>query len=267
MKTKFSIQSTAIILLALLGTAAGNLSAQILNPGFELAGNNASSATNWMVTQAVGGPVYGVRTNSNPHSGAYNFEVHLASTGSGPVVEFTQAGVPVTGGATVPFTFYADALTGSAGYSAQWRVVWNSGGDTGYQGFTPGDNTYAFISNSLTAPLAATSATVYFHFAGAAIPSQSATLQLDDISFSSTNGISGGPGNTNPFPIAIAPGTGIRWFASNSVTYQVQWSSALAGANTVWSNLGSSIVGKGATNVVFDPVGPPHNYFQVLSMP
>ena len=69
-----------------------------------------------------------------------------------------------------------------------------------------------------------------------------------------------------PFLIAIAPGVGITWFASNSVTYQVQWSSALLGSNTVWNNLRSSIAGNGSTNSVFDPVGPPHNFFQVLSI-
>jgi hypothetical protein len=240
--------------------------AQILNPGFELAGNNAASATNWTVTQAVGGPVYAVRTNNNPHSGSFNFEVRLASTGAGPVVEFTQAGVPVTGGTVYPFTFYANALTGSTGYNAQWRVLWNAGGDTGYQTFNPGNNTYAFVSNSITAPAAATSATLYFHFAGAAIPSQSATIQLDDVSWGSTNVTSGGPGNTNRIVVSIVRGTGIRWFATNSVAYQVQWSSALLGTNTVWNNLGSPISGNGATNTVFDPVGPPHNFFQVLSI-
>jgi hypothetical protein len=65
---------------------------------------------------------------------------------------------------------------------------------------------------------------------------------------------------------AIARGAGIRWFASNSVTYQVQWSSSLLGTNTVWNNLGSSVAGNGATNTVFDPVGPPHNFYQVLSI-
>jgi hypothetical protein len=261
------IGKVARVLLAAVAAVGGSLSAQVLNPGFELAGNGPSSATNWTVTQAVGGPVYGVRTNSNPHSGSFHFEVHLASTGSGPVVEFMQSGVPVAGGATYPFTFYANALAGSAGYNAQWRVVWSSGADTGYQGYTPGNNTYAFVSNSLTAPLAATSATIYFHFAGAATPAQSATLQLDDVYLASTNGPAGGLGNTNRFPISIAFGTGIRWFASNNVTYQVQWSAALLGTNTMWNNLGSSIVGNGATNRVFDPAGPPHNFFQVLALP
>ena len=62
--------------------------------------------------------MYGVRTNDNPHSGAFNFEVYLASTGAGPVLAFSQANVPVTGGTTYPFTFYADAQAGSAGYNA-----------------------------------------------------------------------------------------------------------------------------------------------------
>jgi hypothetical protein len=78
------------------------------------------------------------------------------------------------------------------------------------------------------------------------------------------------PVNATPFSriavLTIARGAGITWFASNSVTYQVQWSSALLGTNTVWNNLGSSLAGNGATNTVFDPVGPPHNFFQVLSI-
>jgi hypothetical protein len=254
-----------LLAISFLGLASA-APAQILNPGFELPGATASSAANWTVTQAAGGPVYAVRTNDSPHSGSYNFEVHLASTGAGPVVEFTQAGVPVTGGTAYPFTFYANALAGSLGYNTQWRVLWNAGGDTGYQTFTPGNNTYAFVSNSLTAPLAATSATLYFHFAGAAIPSQSATIQLDDVSLSSTNVVSPGFGNTNRIVASIAPSTGVRWFASNGVTYQVQWASALLGTNTVWNNLGATIAGNGATNTVLVPVGPPHNFFQVLSL-
>jgi hypothetical protein len=65
--------------------------------------------------------------------------------------------------------------------------------------------------------------------------------------------------------LSLDPGVGITWFASNNVTYQVQWSSELLGTNTVWNNLGSSIPGNGATNTVFDPVGPPHHFYQVIS--
>ncbi|MEI6074149.1 MAG: hypothetical protein WCS94_01160 [Verrucomicrobiota bacterium] len=69
-----------------------------------------------------------------------------------------------------------------------------------------------------------------------------------------------------PFQISVVPGVAITWFASNSVTYQVQWSRALLGTNTVWNNLGSAITGNGSTNSVFDPVGPPHNFFHVLAI-
>jgi len=66
--------------------------------------------------------------------------------------------------------------------------------------------------------------------------------------------------------LTIARGRGITWFASNSVTYQVQWASAQLGTNTGWNNLGNSIIGTGTPNAVFDPVGPPHNFYQVLSI-
>ena len=68
-----------------------------------------------------------------------------------------------------------------------------------------------------------------------------------------------------PLELEIEQGVGITWFASNSVTYQVQWASEELGTNTVWNNLGSSIIGDGTTNTVFDPVGAPHNVYQVLS--
>jgi hypothetical protein len=69
-----------------------------------------------------------------------------------------------------------------------------------------------------------------------------------------------------PLLVAIARGAGIVWFASDSVTYQVQWSSALLGTNTIWNNLGSPIAGNGATNTVFDPAGPTQHFYQVLSI-
>jgi fibronectin type 3 domain-containing protein len=69
-----------------------------------------------------------------------------------------------------------------------------------------------------------------------------------------------------PLLVSITRGAGVSWLASNGVTYQVQWSSVLLGTNTVWNNLGNSIAGNGTTNTVFDPVGPPHNFYQILSI-
>jgi len=126
--------------------------------------------------------VYGIRTNDNPFAGSYNFEAYLASIGAGPVVQVNQAGIPVVGGTQYTFSFEADRLSGSAGDNDQWRILWNAGGDTGYQTYTPGNNTYALTSVAVTAPAAATSAQIFFHFAGAAAPSLSATLDIDNVS-------------------------------------------------------------------------------------
>jgi hypothetical protein len=180
-------------LTGLAGLLIGNVAfAQnlILNPGFETAGANSSVAANWTVDTAAGGPVYGVRTNDNPHSGSYNFEVYLASTGAGPVVQFNQSAIPVTSSDVYTLSFYADRVAGSAGDVEQYNLQWfNAGngfiGQTGYTGFTPGANAYAqTVVNGLIAPAGAATATLYIHAAGAAAPSLSATLDFDDVSLS-----------------------------------------------------------------------------------
>jgi fibronectin type 3 domain-containing protein len=78
--------------------------------------------------------------------------------------------------------------------------------------------------------------------------------------------VSATPFGPMPFVLSMDPGAGITWFASNSVTYQVQWASEDLGTNTVWNNLGESIPGNGQTNTMFDPVGEPHNHYRVLSI-
>ncbi|MDF7798285.1 carbohydrate-binding protein [Pontiellaceae bacterium B1224] len=77
--------------------------------------------------------------------------------------------------------------------------------------------------------------------------------------------VSATPFGPLPLVLDIDPGVGITWFASNSATYQVQWAVEDMGTNTVWNNLGQSIYGDGTTNTVFDPVGAPHNVYQVIS--
>ena len=68
-----------------------------------------------------------------------------------------------------------------------------------------------------------------------------------------------------PLILDIEPGVGITWFASDNVTYQVQWASEDLGTETVWNNLGSSITGDDSTITVFDPVAAPENIYQVIS--
>jgi CxxC motif-containing protein (DUF1111 family) len=241
---------------------SASVSALPANGGFESGSGNIAS--NWTVDTAAGGPVYGARTNTNPRTGGSNFEIYLASTGAGPVVQFNQAGVPVTGGTTYPFTFYADALAGSVGEVAQWRVVWNSGGDTGYQTFNPGNNIYGLISNSVTAPMAATSATIYFHFAGAASQSQSATIDIDDVAFNSGSS-SGSPGVTNILSVASLPVVNLNWPTIMGTQYQPEMTTNL-GSGT-WNTNFPAVIGDGGIDSVMFPMTANPSFFRLYIPP
>ena len=233
------------------------------NGGFEI--GNGSSANNWSVDTAAGGPVYAVRTNDNPHGGSFNFEVHLASTGAGPVVQFNQAGVPVTGGTTYPFTFYANALAGSAGDVPQWRILWNTGGDTGYQNFNPGNNTYALITNSISAPMGATSATIFFHFAGAASLSQSATIDIDDVTLGNGNSGSGSPAMTNVLQVGSYPVASVIWLTVVGTQYQPESTTNLVLG--IWNTNYPMIIGNGSTNSILFPMTNSPMFFRVYTPP
>lgn len=233
------------------------------NGGFET--GSGSTATGWTVDTAAGGPVYGVRTNDSPHSGSFNFQVHLASTGAGPVVQFNQSGIPVTGGTTYPFTFYAKALAGSQGQSLQWRILWNAGGDTGYQTYTPGNNAYAAISNSVTAPASATSATIYFHFAGAAIPAQSANIDIDDVTLGSGSSSPGSPAITNVLPVTILPMAQISWPSTVGVQYCPESITDLIAVP--WNTNYPSITGDGTTKSFLAPMTSSAGFFRLQIPP
>lgn len=229
------------------------------NGGFE--SGTGTTASNWTTDTAVGGPVYGVRTNDSPHSGSFDYQVHLASVGAGPLVQFSQAGVPVTGGTTYPFSFYSMALAGSQGESAQWRILWNAGGDTGYQSFTPGSGSYAQFSTSVTAPASATSATIYFHIAGAAVTNWFATLDFDDVVLGSGSSGSGTPAATNVLQVAILPVAQISWPSISGVQYFPE-STTNVTAGT-WGTNFPMIVGDGTTKSIMAPMTNSAMFFRL----
>jgi CxxC motif-containing protein (DUF1111 family) len=239
-------------------------SSSLTNGGFE--SGSGATASNWTLDTAGGGPVSGVRTNDNPHGGLYNFEVHLASTGAGPVVQFNQSGLPVTGGTSYPFTFYSSQLTGSQGASAQWRILWNAGGDTGYQTFTPGANVYGLFSNAVTAPASATSATIYFHFAGGANSNWWATIDIDDIGFGSSSGSSPGtPTVTNVLPVATLPVAQVSWPSALGIPYFPESTTDLvAGA---WNTNFPMIVGDGGIDSFLAPMTNSAMFFHLRITP
>ena len=80
-----------------------------------------------------------------------------------------------------------------------------------------------------------------------------------------TSPVSATPFGPLPFVLSIKPGVGITWFASNKVSYQVQWASEDLGIDTVWNNMGGLITGADATITVFDPLAGPEAVYQVIS--
>jgi beta-glucanase (GH16 family) len=233
------------------------------NGGFET--GSGSSATSWTVDTTAGGPVYGVRTNDSPHSGSFNFQVHLASTGAGPVVQFNQAAIPVTGGTSYPFSFYSKALSGSAGYNAQWRILWSPSGDTGYQTFTPGANNYALFSTSVTPPGGVTSGTIFFHFAGAADSSQSANIDIDDVVFGSGGSTPGTPAVTNVLQVTTLPVAQISWQSTLGVQYYPESTTNLTAGT--WTNDFGMMMGNGGSMSILSPMTNSAMFFHLRIPP
>jgi CxxC motif-containing protein (DUF1111 family) len=233
------------------------------NSGFET--GTGPTATSWTTDTAVGGPVYGVRTNDSPNSGAFNYQVHLASTGAGPLVEFSQAGVPVTGGTTYPFSFYSKALAGSQGQSTQWRILWNAGGDTGFQTFTPGNGSYSKFSTSVIAPMSATSGTIYFHCAGAAVTSFVANIDFDDVVLGSGSSGSGTPASTNVLSVSTMPMASVSWLSANGVLYYAESSTNPAAG--WWTNSVGLVVGNGGTESFMAPMTNSAMFFRLDTPP
>lgn len=263
--TYFDLSPSGVRLYQLLDIVPGTpaITAEPLNGGFE--NGTGSSATSWTVDTAAGGPVYGVRTNDNPHSGSYNFEVYLASTGAGPVVQFNQSGIPVSGGTVYPFTFYSDQLAGSQGANAQWRILWSPSGDTGYQTFTPGAGAYALFSTSVTAPAGATSATIYFHFAGAAVTTWTATIDIDDVLLGNGSSSPGTPPVTNTLAVASLPMAQISWPSTLGVQYFPESTTDLVAG--VWSTNFTSVAGDGTTKSFLAPMTNSAMFFHLRIPP
>ena len=233
------------------------------NGGFE--NGTGSSATSWTVDTSAGGPVYAVRTNDSPNSGSYNFQVHLASTGAGPVVQFNQSAIPVVGGTSYPFSFYSKALSGSQGYSGQWRILWSPSGDTGYQNFTPGANTYSQFTTTVTPPAGATSGTIFIHIAGAAVTTWVANIDIDDVVLGSGGSTPGTPAVSNILQVATLPVAQVSWQSTLGVQYNPESTTNLTAGT--WTNTFGTMVGNGGTMSILSPMTNSAMFFHLRIPP
>jgi hypothetical protein len=268
-----------------VGDTYGDVVGYVNTPPNTPTGLNATPGANQVSlswTAATGSPTsYRVKRSTISGAGYVTIATNLV-----PTVTFTDS---VTGGTTFYYVVSAVNSSGESANSSEASALPTLAPPAAPTGLTatPGD---ALVTLNWTASSFATSYNLKRATALAGPYTLIGTTIAPAVTYTDSNGLnngttyyyvvsatgSGGAG-TDTAPVSATPisskttltiarGAGISWFASNSVTYQVQWSGALQGTNTVWNNLGGSITGNGITNTVFDPVGPPHNFFQVLSI-
>ncbi len=269
-----------------VGDSYGDVVGYVGTPPDAPAELHATSGTNWVTltwTAAAGGPAsYNIKRSTNSGSGYTTVGTEIT-----PTVTFSDA---VLGGQTYYYVVTAVNGAGESGNSPQASASPTLGAPAEPTGLTAIAGN-AQVTLSWTASSFATGYNVKRATATAGPYATIGTTTAPAVTYTDASGLTNGatyyyavsatgaggessdtapvsatPVGPQPLAASVARGVGIRWFASNGVSYQVQWASALLGTNTVWNHLGSSIPGTGATHTVFDPVGPPHNFYQVLSI-
>lgn len=168
----------------------GKASAQVQNPGFELAGTTANGATNWNTLAATGGTI--LRTNAFPFSGTFSLRIESAGGAGAPNTDVRSDFIPVSFGTSYNFSFYAANTLKSGGANPQWDIFWYDaanlpvGGPT-FVSFSGVGSTYTLVTNSvvITPPSAlAVKATVGWIQAVGAGSGDHWITYIDDVSFS-----------------------------------------------------------------------------------
>jgi fibronectin type 3 domain-containing protein len=246
-----------------LGATPGT---NLVSLSWTAAGDGLPTGYNVKRSTSLGGPYTTIGTTTEP-TVTYNDEiiggqtyyyVVSAENGIGESADSSEvSAAPILAAPSTPAGL--SATPGDSQVSLSWSA---SAFATGYNVKRADDIAGPYASVGTTAALTLddlglnNAQTYYYVVAATGVGGSSAD----------TSPVSATPFGPLPLVLDIDPGVGITWFASNSVTYHVQWASADLGTNTVWNNLGESSTGNGTTNTVFDPVGPPHNVYQVISI-
>jgi beta-glucanase (GH16 family) len=220
------------------------------NPGFE--NGSGSAASGWTVT----GTQPPVRINTDANSGSYCMQLlvtNTASTANSSEIDENvnkAGGIPVVGGQTYTFSFWAKQISTGVSYVQNYGISWlNSSGSTvgsvGLTGFTAGNGVWSqFTVTNLPAPASAVDAYLKIYGATGAVANGYGGVLIDDVALGF-----GTAGQTNVVAATVQPGFQVSWLSTSGNLYDVQWTDTL-GSN--WSNLVSSVAGNGGTNTVLD---------------
>jgi len=178
--------------VAALVFVVNKASAQVQNPGFELAGTTANGATNWNTLAATGGTLAKVtRTNDTPHAGSFDMYFESAGGAGAPNTDLRSDPIAVTFGTSYSFSFWAKNPLKLGGANPQWDIFWldaanNPVGAPVFQSFSSVGSVYTLVTNAvtLTPPSAlAVKATVGWIQAVGAGSGDHWVTQIDDVSF------------------------------------------------------------------------------------
>jgi len=245
---------------------------QVVNSGFEFCRNKCLVRGGLVVTQASGGPVYAVRTNDNPRTAPSTLNSpcqhrrwtarrvrSIRASPSRPVRSMRFHFMPIVWPAAPLITtnIMCNGSTPTPCLSGRpaTPVTFPARND-----YFPDDRQQSHRARRCHHRKS------FLPHAGAAVTNLTATLSsMTSPSRPPTPRTPGG-GITNQFqPATIVLGTGITWFATNGVPYQVQWA-ANQSTNTILEQPRRPDYRQWRHNTVFDPTGHPTIFYQVITV-
>ena len=229
----------------------------IVNGGFEA--GTGTNASHW--TSA--GSELPYRVNTNAHSGAWSMMLANLNPAVGGIqfyqAEQTQGAPAVVPGLAYTFSFWAEQLLNGAGLVQSYNLAWLDGAggtiSSVTASFSGGSGYWSqIVVPGLTAPANAVQAKITFRATTGNTANPAGEVLIDDVLLTTS-----APGPSYLLPVTVQPGWQVSWPSANYVTYGVERAAALGPAN-VWTDLGSSFTGTGATLSVFDTLST--NQFQ-----
>ena len=139
----------------------------------------------------------------------------------------------------------------------------NSGGDTGYQSFAPGNKVYACISNSVTASgLARFPSDPLFSFCGRSVSqANQPRLILMIAAFGNGAPAPGSPAVTNVLQVGTVPIADVTWPTTSGVQYQPESTTNLQ----TWNTNFPVVTGNGGTGSVLFPLTNNSTFFRSMA--
>lgn len=251
-------------------TSPDILDNSVYNPGFEIAGTEPSPADGWNIINQTNGTVAVAESFTggyiaNGGSKMLVLEVHTPSGASGPgAAEIRSSQLPVTGGQTYNFSFFAanvikSGVSGEPQYSFRFVDVFGAEmeADTIVRNFLSVGTEWTKVESTVVVPDDAIGVRVGFAIATGPFPDLDYISLIDDVSLDT--GVIVTPSQTTTIAAVAQPAVKISWKTVTGRDYQLKSSVNLTG----WDNFGDSVAGDGSVVSVTDLITIPSKFYRV----